>query len=405
MELLKWLFGVVLVCCVSAQNYWSQQHQPSLEQFPRQGKVPAAAATFDECDVEEAEKIHCGTLDITAEQCEDINCCFNGHQCYYRKAVTVQCTRDGQFIIIVASDATSPPIDVNSISLLESVDDFCGPVDGNSAFAIFQFPVTACGTTLKNDEDHVVYENHMSSSYEVGLGPRGSITRDSHFELLFQCRYSGSAVEALVMEVNPLPAPLAVAAAGPLRVELRLGSGQCYAKGCVPEEAAYNSFYTQSDHPVTKVLREPIYVDVHLLGRSDPNIILNLEHCWATSTPNPQSLPQWDLLVDGCPYHDDRYLTTLVPVDASSDLEYPTHYKRFISKMFTFVTPGAFTPQKETVFIHCSTAVCHQSSTNSCAQHCHRHRRAAVEILPSSEKALVSSGEVILTEQSASMKE
>lgn len=35
---------------------------------------------------------------------------------------------------------------------------------------------------LQEEEGFVVYENHMSSSYEVGVGPRGSITRDSHFE-------------------------------------------------------------------------------------------------------------------------------------------------------------------------------------------------------------------------------
>lgn len=32
------------------------------------------------------------------------------------------------------------------------------------------------------EDGYIVYENHMSSSYEVGIGPRGSITRDSHFE-------------------------------------------------------------------------------------------------------------------------------------------------------------------------------------------------------------------------------
>lgn len=51
--------------------------------------------------------------------------------------------------------------------------------------------------------------------------------------LLFQCRYSGTAVEALVMEVNDVPPPMPVAAAGPLRVGLRLGNGQCYSKGCI----------------------------------------------------------------------------------------------------------------------------------------------------------------------------
>ncbi|RVE61936.1 hypothetical protein OJAV_G00175110 [Oryzias javanicus] len=370
MGLFKWLFGVVLLACgASAQNHWTpQKHQPL---FPHQAQPPVTA--FDKCDVEEGDKIECGTSDVTAEQCVEINCCFDGWKCHYGKGVTVQCTRDGQFVVVVAKDTTVPPIDVNSISLLESDGDFCGPVDSTSAFAIFQFPVTACGTTLKDDENYVVYENHMSSSYEVGVGPRGSITRDSHFELLFMCKYSGSAVEALILEVNPVPAPQPVAALGPLRVELRLANGQCFAKGCVEGK---------------------------VLGRSDPNLILNLEHCWATATPNPQSLPQWDLLVNGCPYQDDRYSTVLVPVDGSSGLKYPTHYKRFISKMFTFVVPETYTPQ-ETVYIHCATAVCYPSSADSCDQRCHRQRRAAVKI-PSSQKALVSSGEVILVKSPTS---
>ncbi len=42
--------------------------------------------------------------------------------------------------------------------------------------------------------------------------------------LLFQCRYSGTSVEALVVEVNSVPPPPPVAAPGPLRVELRLAN-------------------------------------------------------------------------------------------------------------------------------------------------------------------------------------
>ncbi|XP_032421034.1 zona pellucida sperm-binding protein 4-like [Xiphophorus hellerii] len=413
MELFKCLLGVVLVCGVSAQQYWMQSPLPqkhlllpTFQKPQQQSNVPPPAVPFHKCVLEEAEKIQCGNPGITVDQCQDINCCFDGHLCYYGKAVTVQCTRDGQFVVVVAREATRPPLDVNSVSLLEPNEAFCGPVDGTSAFAIFQFPVTACGTTLKqNDEGYVVYENHMVSSYEVGIGPKGSITRDSHFELLFQCLYSGTTVEALVMEVNPVPPPLSVAAAGPLRVELRLGNGQCISKGCLNDVAAYSSFYRSSDYPISKVLREPVYVEVRLLGRSDPNIVLNLEHCWATSTPNPQSVPQWDLLVDGyetVPYHDDRYHTTVIPLDGSSGLKYPTHYKRFISRMFTFVNSDAYTPQKDTVFIHCATAVCYPSSENSCEQQCHRQRRATVEKVPSSQRLLVSSGKVILFEKSTS---
>lgn len=50
--------------------------------------------------------------------------------------------------------------------------------------------------------------------------------------LEFQCRYSGTAVEALVVEVNTVPPPPPVSQQGPLRVELRLAKGQCATKGC-----------------------------------------------------------------------------------------------------------------------------------------------------------------------------
>ncbi|XP_029380649.1 zona pellucida sperm-binding protein 4-like [Echeneis naucrates] len=403
MELFKYLFGVVvvvgLVCDVTAQRYWmlpqQKPHYPLSPQPPQQQLiVPPPSLPSDKCLVEEHDKLQCGTSDITAEQCENINCCFDGHQCYYGKAVTVQCTRDGQFVVAVARDATVPEIDVDSVSLLETNNPACTTVSVTPAYALFQFPVTACGTTLKEESDFVVYENHMSSSYEVGIGPRGSITRDSHFELLFQCRYSSTVVEALVMEVNGLPPPVPVAAAGPLTLELRLGNGQCHAKGCVEEVAAYSSFYTPEDYPVTKVLREPVYVEVRLLERSDPNVVLNLEHCWATATANPDTLPQWDLLVDGCSYYDDRYMTTVVPVDASSGLHFPSHYKRFIVKMFTFVDQNTFT-QQDMVFIHCTAAVCFPISANSCEQQCYRKKRAAKKD-SSNQRGLVSSREVIL---------
>lgn len=51
--------------------------------------------------------------------------------------------------------------------------------------------------------------------------------------LLVQCRYIGTSVEALVIEVGLVPPPPPVAAPGPLRVDLRLANGQCDAKGCV----------------------------------------------------------------------------------------------------------------------------------------------------------------------------
>ncbi|XP_056090343.1 zona pellucida sperm-binding protein 4-like [Rhinichthys klamathensis goyatoka] len=386
-----------------ASQWFPQQvqkpvQQQASQQFPQQfqPKQPVAKAEpLDKCTVADYEQIQCGPPGISGAECAAINCCFNGQQCYYGKAVTVQCIRDGQFVVVVARDVTLPRLSLDSVRLLGGNDPACSPVGSTPFFAIYQFPVTACGTSMMEDSGYVVYENRMTSSYEVGVGPLGSITRDSHFELLFQCRYSGTSVEALVVEVNTVPPPPPVAAPGPLRVELRLANGQCVTKGCAEGDEAYTSYYSDADYPVTKVLREPVYVEVHILERTDPNIVLMLGHCWATSTPSPLSLPQWDLLVDGCPYQDDRYLTTLVPVTGSSGLQFPSHYKRFVVKMFTFVDPASLAPLQETIFIHCSTAVCHPSS-GSCEQSCTRKRRDTHVKTISSGQTVVSSGEVNL---------
>ncbi|XP_041650632.1 zona pellucida sperm-binding protein 4-like [Cheilinus undulatus] len=385
----------------------SKQSTPSQPQRPQQ-----PAAEFHTCDVADNYKIQCGAPGISASDCEAINCCFDGRMCYYGKSVTLQCTKDAQFIIVVAKDATLPNIDLESISFYGN-DPNCSPAGTTSAFAIYQFPVTSCGTVMTEEPGVLIYENRMSSSYEVAIGPDGAITRDSHYELLVQCRYIGTSVEALVIEVGVVPPPPPVAAPGPLRVELRLANGQCTVKGCVEEEVAYSSFYADQDYPVTKVLRDPVYVEVRMLERTDPNIVLTLGRCWATADPHPHSLPQWDLLIDGCPYRDDRYLTTLVPVDASSGLMYPTHHRRFIFKMFTFVATGpanpskdgaadaeVMTPLKEKVYIHCNAAVCQPSVGNNCEARCFRQRRdiaASVKRGPRSETTLVSSKEIIFS--------
>ncbi|KAI3371437.1 hypothetical protein L3Q82_024034 [Scortum barcoo] len=312
--------------------------------------------------------------------------------------VTVQCTKDAQFIVVVARDATLPKTDLESISLLGQGQG-CTNVDSNSGFAIYQFPVTACGSVVMEEPGVIIYENRMSSSYEVALGDLGAITRDSYYELLFQCRYIGTSVETVVVELLPLlDPPLPAAALGPISVQLRLANGQCSTKGCNEVDAAYGSFYTEADYPVTKVLRDTVYVEVQLIEKTDPNLILTLGRCWITASPNPHSLPQWDILIDGCPYRDDRYLSSLVPVSPSSVLNFPGHYRRFTFKMFTFVNPSSMEPMKEKVYIHCSTAVCSALSGRSCEPSCVRKKRdvRAVDRKTAEPKVVVSVGPVII---------
>lgn len=62
-------------------------------------------------------------------------------------SVTLQCTKDAQFIVVVARDATLPNIELESIAFRESNQN-CQPVGITSAFVIYQFPITECGTSI-----------------------------------------------------------------------------------------------------------------------------------------------------------------------------------------------------------------------------------------------------------------
>ncbi|XP_036425392.1 zona pellucida glycoprotein 2, like 2 [Colossoma macropomum] len=378
--------------------------QPSQSVYPPAWQsIPAVSDLPQRCEVDDSTRVGCGEPGITPADCEALNCCYDtrryirapdGPLCYYGKGVTVQCTEDGQFVVVVARDATVPRISLESINMLEAAGEHCSAVDSNTEFAIYQFPFTSCGTRMEVEGDYIIYENRMVSTYEVGIGPQGAITRDSSYELTFQCRYLATAVAPLVVEVNTVPPPPPVFEQGPLQVELRLANGICAAKGCSDVEI-YSSYYTEADYPVTKILREPVYVEVRMLRRTDPNLALVLNRCWATSSPDPSSLPQWDLLLNGCPDTDDRYLTTVLPVNQSSGLQYPTHYKRFVVKMFTFVDKTFLFPSQEQIFIHCATAVCQLSATETCEPSCGRKRRAVPTTQDLESKVLVSSGEVL----------
>lgn len=138
------------------------------------------------------------------------------------------------------------------------------------------------------------------------------------FSFLFQCRYSGTFVEALVVEVNTVPPPLPVVSPVPLKVELRLANGQCFAKVCVEDKSSFScrpfemglelnvsclpcaedqaaySYYDSAEYPVTSPAGASLLKCT--FEQTDPNIVLTLDLCWASSNPDPQSLPQWDLV-------------------------------------------------------------------------------------------------------------
>ncbi|XP_051783491.1 zona pellucida sperm-binding protein 4-like isoform X4 [Erpetoichthys calabaricus] len=353
-----------------------------------------SVSVAERCAVTASEKLPCGgSSSITQDDCEANNCCYDSSSstspCYYANDVTVQCTLDGQFVVVVSENVTLPSLDLGSIQLVDSSSPSCSPVTSLSSFVVYQFPVNACGSTVQLAGGNVTYQNTMSAAITVRSGPQGSITRDSVYKLFFQCTYSGSQDVQVEAEVYTVAPPLPVVEQGPFDLELVIAT-----------DPSYGSYYADADYPVTKTLRDPVAVEVHIVNRTDPNLVLTLGDCWVTPGPSASSQPQWTLLVNGCPYTGDNYLTSLVTVDSTSGVAYPSHYKRFVFEMFAFVDPVAQQALAEKIFIYCVAAACYPSATDPCSQSCPARRsgRAAdnlARISSSRKNVLLHSGPVV----------
>ncbi|NXS88524.1 ZP4 protein, partial [Erpornis zantholeuca] len=310
------------------------------------------------------DRLPCASLPISQGGCEARGCCYDPRDrvkpCYFGNTVTAHCTSDGQFSIAVSRDVTLPSVALDSVQLASGHSTGCVPVLKNNAFVVYQFPLSDCGTTFQVTGDQAIYENELVASRDVKTGSLGSVTRDSIFRLHVRCSYpiSGSSVP-LSVQVFTLPPFPAVSQPGPLSLELRVAS-----------DGSYTSYYTDSDYPVVKTLRDPVYAEVKLLQRTDPGLILVLHHCWATPSTNPQQQLQWPILVDGCPYAGDNYQTQLLPQSFASGLLFPSHYQRFTLYTFTFVDSTSQEKLSGLAYLHCSASVCHQSVQESCTPTC-----------------------------------
>ncbi|NWW57152.1 ZP4 protein, partial [Ifrita kowaldi] len=338
------------------------------------------------------DRLLCASLPISQGNCEAQGCCYDPRDrvkpCYFGNTVTAHCTPDGQFSIAVSRDVTLPPVALDSVQLASGHSTGCLPVLKNNVFVVYQFPLSACGTTFQVTGDQAIYENELVASRDVKTGSLGSVTRDSIFRLHVRCSYSisGSSVP-LSVQVFTLPPLPAVSQPGPLSLELRVAS-----------DGSYTSYYTDSDYPVVKTLRDPVYAEVKLLQRTDPDLILVLHHCWATPSTNPQQKLQWPILVDGCPYAGDNYQTQLIPRSFTSGLLFPFHYQRFTLYTFTFVDSTSQEKLSGLVYLHCSASVCHRSVQESCTTTCParaRGKRSAEHPLQEGSSHVSSKGPVI----------
>ncbi|KAJ1113100.1 hypothetical protein NDU88_001356 [Pleurodeles waltl] len=336
------------------------------------------------------DRLLCGSLPITRTTCQELDCCFDPADgvtpCYFGKPVTAHCTAEGEAAIAISANVVVPPVNLSSVRLL-TVNRACPGLQlhQNEAFLLYQYPLS-CSGGYQVIGDSTVYENRLEALNSVVTWKGASISRDSTFRLTVRCTYASSNRDSFIplqVEVFTLPPPLPVSSPGPLFLEMRLA-----------KDGMYSSYYTTSEYPVLKVLREPVFVEVRLLQRTDPNLVLVLNECWATPSSNPMEQPQWPILVAGCPYTGDNYRTQVFQDSAMfSMLQFPLHYQRFAISTFTFVGVGQQNLGGQ-VFFHCSASVCVPSAQISCSPPCPSRKKRMVTDMEAKDVNIVTEGPV-----------
>uniref|UniRef100_H3AEM0 Zona pellucida sperm-binding protein 4 n=1 Tax=Latimeria chalumnae TaxID=7897 RepID=H3AEM0_LATCH len=370
------------------------------------------------CEVPSRRRVACGSLGISDAACRSKGCCYTQDNaempCYYGDTGNIGCSKNGHFVILLEKEMTKPPLDLTSVYLKGGFSTSCNPVNRSSDLIVFNFPVSACGAIKKVEGGYVIYETDVMATRQVLEGPKGKVTRDSLFRLTVRCRYNGSDHQQLEAVVYTLAPPLPATDKGDLQIELRIAKGTLVERGGGGEEGTcsqYSSWYLDSDYPLVKFLRDPVFVEVRILGRTDPSLVLMLDRCWATPNQELHNKVSWSILEDGCPFAGDNYQTVLHKVTVSSGLQFPSHHKRFEVKTFVFMEESRAAPEWKVnlrpsmkgfdlqIYFHCSAVVCQPSAWESCMTACEpRRKRSIAHVTQQNHEVLVSSGPVIFLE-------
>ncbi|NXY87329.1 ZP2 protein, partial [Alcedo cyanopectus] len=301
--------------------------------------------------------------------------------CDHHAPIAAVCTQEGYMDFEVLADSTTPLLDLDTLKLRDPTCQpaFKSPLNDRVWFHV---PLNGCGTRHWFDGEKIVYENEVRALW-ADL-PLRRISRDSELRLTVLCSFSNGDA-SLTVRVDNLPSLASSLNHGPLSLVLLT----------YPDDS-YRQPYRDDQYPIVRYLQQPIFLEVQVLNRNDPNLYLVLDDCWATSLQDPSSVPQWNIIVDGCEYDLDSYRTVFHPV--GHGISYANYRQRLEVKTFAFVSGGKALPGL--VYFHCSVLICDHFQPDSplCVTRCPRPSRSKREsMMPGVNSAMVSSwGPVLL---------
>ncbi|XP_072205058.1 zona pellucida sperm-binding protein 2 [Excalfactoria chinensis] len=279
--------------------------------------------------------------------------------CDQHTPIAAVCTQDGYMDFEVLAGRTTPPLALDTLRLR---DPTCKPASRSPSNdrAWFHVPLSGCGTRYWLEGEKIMYENEVRALRSDRVLHR--ISRDSEFRLTVLCSFSNG--DASVSVRVDSPPPLAASMnQGPLSLILL----------SYPEDS-YRQPYRDDQYPIVRYLQQPIFMEVQVLNRNDPNLYLQLDDCWATASEDPSSVPQWNVVVDGCEYDQDSHRTVFHPI--GHGVSYPNYRRRLEVKAFAFMSGDKAHPGL--VYFHCSALICNRFQPDSplCTVRCPRLPRA-----------------------------
>uniref|UniRef100_A0A8C3QZ67 Zona pellucida glycoprotein 2 n=1 Tax=Cyanoderma ruficeps TaxID=181631 RepID=A0A8C3QZ67_9PASS len=300
--------------------------------------------------------------------------------CEQHTPIAAVCTPDGYMDFEVLAESTTPLLDLDTLRLRDPVcrPAYKSPLNDRVRFHV---PLNGCGTRHWFDGEQIHYENEVRALW-TDL-PLGRISRNSELRLTVVCSFSNGDA-SLTIKVDNLSPPPSSVNQGSLSLVLL----------SYPEDS-YRQPYREDQYPIVRYLRQPIFLEVQVLNRNDPNLHLVLDDCWATASQEPRSLPQWNIVVDGCEYDLDSYRTVFHPVGRG--VSYANYRQRLEVKTFAFVSGDKAVPGL--VYFHCSVLICHRFHPDSplCIPRCPRPSRSKRESgMAAVNSAVVSLGGPVL---------
>ncbi|XP_071757273.2 alpha-tectorin [Centroberyx gerrardi] len=229
-------------------------------------------------------------------------------------------------------------------SALHLRDNTCnGTVDDGRLVFNFDNDDQLCGTVLRSNGTHFIYENTVQGDVDPH---DGLISRQRNIHLRFCCEYLLNQALSMDVGINPVESIVSK--------KLPTGRG-VYQMRMIPYQDSGFRFPFSNSRNIQMEVDQRIYVEVRTEGVDRRQISTVLDSCWATPVNLANYPVRWDLITTECPNQADGTVE-LVQNGIST-------VSRFSFRMFTFTN---FT----TLYLHCQVHLCLRRH-NNCTAHCY----------------------------------